>query len=167
MKIGILSDTHNNIKLARAAVDKLKKSGVELILHAGDITSPKILKIFAGTNTKFVLGNCDIDIDELNAEARTLGFGEISAHYTLLAGGKRILLFHGDNVPLFREAVELGRFDYIVKGHTHSIENYVRRGTRVINPGSLNNMTEGTAAILDTESDTVEIIHVSVKSNER
>ena len=73
MKIGIVSDTHNNIELAQKAIKIFEKNNVDLIVHAGDITSPKMLGLFKDFKCKFVLGNGDIDDEALNAESAKTG----------------------------------------------------------------------------------------------
>ena len=160
MKIGILSDTHNNIETTVKAVDKFKELGVELVLHAGDITSPKMLGLFKGLFCKFVLGNGDIDTEALNEESGKLGFGAIEESCEIEAGGKKIILFHGNDVSQFRQAVASGKYDYVIKGHTHIFENYVSSNTRVINPGSLYGADEFSIAVLQTGTGRVEMIRI-------
>lgn len=162
MKIGLLSDTHNNIEITEKAIEIFKSKGVDLIIHSGDISSPKMLNLFKGENCRFVLGNVDLDIDLLNEEARQLGFGPVEYTCDIKIGEKRILVLHGDNVPVFRKAVECGEYDYIVKGHTHSFEDYIRNKARIINPGCLYGGTEHTIVILDTDTASVEKINVEV-----
>ena len=76
------------------------------------------------------------------------------------ADGKKIIVFHGNDVPLFRTAVASGEYDYVIKGHTHMFENYVAGNTRVINPGSLYGADEFSVAILHAESGRVERIRI-------
>ncbi len=161
MKIGILSDTHNNIELTRKAVALFKERGVEMIIHAGDLTSPRMLELFKDIPSRIVLGNGDIDVEDINSEAQRLGFGEIEYCSSFDVDGKKFIVFHGNNVPLFREAVASGTYDYIIKGHTHFFENYISNNTRIINPGSLYGADEFSIALLDTDSDTVEYIRVT------
>ena len=73
---------------------------------------------------------------------------------------KKIIIFHGYNVPMFREAVASGEYNYIIKGHTHFFENYTSNNTRIINPGSLYGSDKFSIAILDTETDRVEMIRI-------
>jgi hypothetical protein len=160
MKIGILSDTHNNIDTAGKAVAEFRKRKVDLLIHAGDLTSPKILELFKGFNCKFVLGNSDIDAEMINIKSSELGFGEVCDHCEFEADGKRIFIFHGNDVPLFREIVASGKYHYIIKGHTHFFENYVSNFSRIINPGTLYGSDECTVAVLDTETDRVEKIRI-------
>jgi uncharacterized protein len=162
MKIGILSDTHNNIEMTSKALSVFKDQGVSMIIHGGDITSPRILDLFKDMQCecKFVLGNSDIDSDVLNERSKKLGLCSIGETCDFTVEGKRFLVFHGDNVAFFRKAVASGEYDYIIKGHTHFFENYVSHRTRIINPGSLFGDEEHTAAILDPGSDRVEKIKI-------
>ncbi|HOD15152.1 MAG TPA: YfcE family phosphodiesterase [Spirochaetota bacterium] len=163
MKIGIVSDTHNNIELAQKAIKIFSQNRVDLVVHAGDITSSKMLRLFKDFRCKFVLGNGDIDDDALNAEAAKLGFGKIEASSTFEAGGKKIIVFHGNDVPLFRAAMASGEYDYVIKGHTHMFENYLSGNTRVINPGALYGADVFTVAILDPETGKVERILIDAE----
>ncbi|HQK08157.1 MAG TPA: hypothetical protein PLR54_10890, partial [Spirochaetota bacterium] len=62
-----------------------------------------------------------------------------------------------------REAVNSGKYDYIIKGHTHVFENYLSGKTRIINPGALYRGEELTIAILDTATDKVEKIRIDIE----
>lgn len=160
MKIGILSDTHNNIDVVRHALDIFRENGITHTVHAGDITSPKILGLFTGFTSRFVLGNGDIDHEALNEESQRLGFGPIEESCVFETDGKKIIVFHGNNVPQFRQAIASGEYDYVIKGHTHLFENYMAGTTRVINPGALYGADEFTIAILDIAAGKVERIRI-------
>ncbi|MCP4137192.1 MAG: metallophosphoesterase family protein [bacterium] len=160
MKIGIISDTHNNIDLTRQAIAVFKEQEVSFVIHAGDLTSPLMLKEFREFDCKFVLGNGDIDVENLNKESQMLGFGSIEEFCTFEIDNKKFIVFHGNNVPMFREAVASGIYNYIIKGHTHFFENYLSNNIRVINPGSLFGTDELSIVILDTETDKVEMIRI-------
>ena len=163
MKIGIISDTHNDLDMIKKAVAIFKEQRVDLVVHAGDLTSPKVVELFRDLPCKFVLGNCDIDSEAISAKANELGFGCVENCCDFTAGDKRILLFHGNDIPLFRKAVASGKYDYIIKGHTHIFENYRSNTTRIINPGSIYREDERTISILDTESDRVTKIKIDVE----
>ncbi len=160
MKIGLIADTHNNIALTKRAVDIFREKGVSLVIHAGDLTSPKIMELFSPLKCAFVLGNSDIDVEMINARAEEMGCGRVGECCELEVDGKKIFVLHGNDVPLFRKAVSSGKYHYIIKGHTHFFENYVSSSTRVINPGTLYGDEECTVAILDTETDRVEKIRL-------
>ncbi|KUK61822.1 MAG: Phosphodiesterase [Methanoculleus marisnigri] len=44
MRIGILSDTHDNLQMVDAAVRQLNREQVDLTLHAGDYVSPFVMR---------------------------------------------------------------------------------------------------------------------------
>jgi len=158
MRIGIISDTHDNIIYIRKALKVFSEQGIEFFLHAGDLISPEILKEFKGWQAKFVLGNCDYEVEKINSEANCLGFPPVKNFSEFEIDAKSFILFHGDNIPLFREAVASGKYDYIIKGHTHFSENYFSNNTRIINPGSLSNTGDHSLAILDVLADQVDFI---------
>ncbi len=161
MKIGLIADTHNNIALTKKAVEIFREKGVELVIHAGDLTSPKIMDLFSPLKCAFVLGNSDIDVEMINMHAEEMGCGMVGESCELDVGGKKIFVLHGNDVPLFRKAVSSGKYHYIIKGHTHFFENYVSSNTRIINPGTLYSEEECTVAILDTLTDKVEKIKIT------
>ncbi len=163
MKIGILSDTHNDIEMTKRALGIFRERGVGMIIHAGDLTSPRMMELFREFDCRFVLGNGDLDVEILNVESEKLGFGCVGETCSLEVENKKIIIFHGNNVPLFRETVASGKYDYIIKGHTHFFENYVANRTRIINPGALYGTEEFSVALLDTKTDKVDMIRISAE----
>ncbi len=158
MIIGLISDTHNDVELTKKAIDIFKSWNVEFVIHSGDLTSPKIIELFQDLKCKFVLGNCDIDIELINEKSTKCGFGIVEQSCDIKIGEKHFLIIHGNEVPIFREAVASGKYDYIIKGHTHCFENYVSNNVRIINPGSLFGTEEHSIVILQTDDDNVEKI---------
>ena len=43
MKIGIISDTHDDVDNTNKAIDIFKENDVKAVIHAGDIISPPII----------------------------------------------------------------------------------------------------------------------------
>ena len=158
MKIGIISDTHDNLELTKKACDIFRGKKVDVLIHAGDFTSPEIIRLFKEFSCKFVVGNADSDIGTLNKECENSGMECLKESCEINAGEKKILVIHGSVVPVFREAVASGKYDYIIKGHTHYFEDYIRNNVRVINPGSLSRSDEYSIAILDTGTNELERI---------
>ncbi|HPB81789.1 MAG TPA: YfcE family phosphodiesterase [Spirochaetota bacterium] len=161
MLIGIIADTHNEIEMTEKALNVLRTRNVEILIHAGDLTSPRMLELFRGFTCRFVLGNSDIDAEFINMKSEQLGFGCVDTSSSFDADGKRFFIFHGNDVTLFRKIVAMGEYDYIIKGHTHFFEDYTSNNTRIINPGTLYGHDEHTIAILDTEKDKVEKIIIN------
>ena len=46
MKIGILSDTHDDIDNTNKAIDIFQENDVKAVIHAGDIISPPVITEF-------------------------------------------------------------------------------------------------------------------------
>jgi putative phosphoesterase len=59
MRIGVVSDTHNNYRTVEAVVGILRKEQVGCVLHCGDIEDERTVLLFEGLPTHFVYGNCD------------------------------------------------------------------------------------------------------------
>ncbi len=161
MLIGIVADTHNDIDELKKAIVILHERQVKTVIHAGDITSPRMLEYLKGFDCYVVLGNGDlIDRDDINAKASALGMRPVDESLEFELEGKRFIVFHGNDVPMYRKAVASGSYDYIIKGHTHYFENYVTNGSRIINPGAVYGHDESSIAILDLENDRVEKINL-------
>jgi putative phosphoesterase len=159
MLIGLMSDTHNDVELIKKAIEIFKERDIKILAHAGDITSFRMLDYLKDFDCYIVLGNGDeIDSEDINAGAASLNMRPVESSIEFKCAGKKFLVFHGHNVPLYRAAVASGKYDYIIKGHTHYFENYISNDCRIINPGAVYAHDESSIAILDTETDKVEKI---------
>lgn len=150
MKIGILSDTHlSRPDPAFAGLAARCFAGTDMILHAGDLTDPSILQVFAGREVHAVHGNmCGL------AARRTL-----PASKEIRLGGFTIGLIHGYGGSYDFEHRLLEVFptaDCIVYGHTHVPVCHRLGGVLYINPGSFtasgSHGMPGTFAILEAGS---------------
>ena len=73
MKIGILSDTHDQVERASRAVSALIEAGAETIIHCGDITGRDVVLECGGLPSIYVFGNNDYDHDELRRAILEVG----------------------------------------------------------------------------------------------
>jgi predicted phosphodiesterase len=71
--IGLIAHTHNDLDMTNRALALFRERQVELVLHAGDFSSPRIISLFQVFNARFVRGNADIDIEALNERCRCMG----------------------------------------------------------------------------------------------
>lgn len=157
MKLGLISDTHENMTAIARAVALFNKEGVERVLHAGDIISPITSKEFVKLKMPLTAVFGNNDGDKLFLKEKFKGIGELhDRKWEGELGGKKILLIHA---PDMLDALERsGVYDVIVYGHTH--ESVVRKGkTLVVNPGECCGWITGrcTVAIIDTDRMTAEI----------
>ena len=132
MKIGIISDTHDNIPKIREAVNIFNERETDIVIHAGDYVAPFAIRPLTQLKCQWigVFGNNDGERLGLN---RTSQNKIKNAPYSLEFGGKKILILHepGEVVALIKSQ----SYDIIVYGHTHEpvIEKHGR--TLVVNPG--------------------------------
>ena len=61
MKIGIISDTHDNLDNVQKSVELFKSQKVSVVFHAGDYVDSEIVRSFSGIKLIGILGNNDLD----------------------------------------------------------------------------------------------------------
>jgi hypothetical protein len=157
MKIGILSDSHDNVPALASAVEQLRHAGAVVLLHAGDIVAPfsaKVLNDFGGP-VHAVFGNNDGEREGLRKILPGIADGPLE----IMLDGKRILLIH--DVSALPD-VSAKRAYAVVYGHTHKHEDAVRGGARYINPGECGGWLYGkkTAMILDLETGETRLLEI-------
>ena len=134
MRIGIVSDTHNNLKNVARIVDIFNDSGVQRVVHTGDITQAKTLDVFARLKAPLygVFGNNDQERESLGRAVAAHGFSFADPPLELAWHGQRILVVHD---PLEFEGVLNRNHDLALHGHTH-LYRLERNGWQTIfNPG--------------------------------
>lgn len=160
MKVGILSDTHDQVSRTAAAVALLASRGVEALIHCGDLTTVDVVRACAELPCHYVMGNNDFDLESLERSIAWTGgtFHGWAAEIEL--GGKRIAVTHGHLEKEFRRLLR-AEPDYLCYGHTHDALNERDGPTRQINPGALHRARTWTVALLDLDEDAVEFLRVS------
>ncbi|WP_162909171.1 YfcE family phosphodiesterase [Aggregatilinea lenta] len=162
MKVGILSDTHNNAANTRRALDAFRARRVERLIHCGDVTNAETVLLFAGWTVTFVWGNMDAYRDELIAATRMIGAAGPQYSATVSAGECLIGVTHGHDYGLLTGLIMAGKYTYVCHGHTHERRDEFRRpySVRVLNPGALGGSCPQSRSIcvLDTDADTADFI---------
>jgi uncharacterized protein len=134
MRIGIVSDTHNNVRNVGRIVELFNDAGVDRVIHTGDITQAKTLDVFAHLRVPLygVFGNNDQERESLEAAIVRHGFRFQEPPFELFWHDRRIIVVHD---PLELDGA-LGReHELALHGHTH-LYRYERRDRQVIfNPG--------------------------------
>ena len=119
MRIGIVSDTHNNLRNCQKIVELFNEAGVERVIHTGDITQAKTLEVFSRLDAPMwgVYGNNDVgERDALAGAVDLFGFEIIDPPMTLHWAEKRLVVVHD---PLELALVNPSDYDVILHGHTH------------------------------------------------
>ena len=161
MKVGVVSDTHNNLKNCNKIVALLNEAEVDRVIHTGDITQAKTLAIFAGLNAPLwgVFGNNDIgERDSLTHAANQFGFEFIEPPMTLHWLDKKLVVVHD---PLELSGVNPEDYDIILHGHTHRQTIEYDGGQLRFNPGECAGHMAGYNAIgvLNLQKLSVEILN--------
>lgn len=138
MKIGIISDTHDNIQNLEKSMRLFRNEHVSFVIHAGDITSPEAIESFRGVRLVGVLGNNDLNIAGLTGAFETIG-GQLKGEFAEIEQDDLILaVYHGTNRNKRESLIQSGKYDVVISGHTHKIQNKKIGKTMVINPGTAN-----------------------------
>ena len=120
-EVGIISDTHDLLRAEALAA----LAGVELIVHAGDVCGPEILRRLARVApVHAVRGNCD-----RGAWARALPVTEV-----VQWRGLALYVLH-DLAELELDPAAAG-FAAVIYGHSHRPAAQERDGVLYVNPGS-------------------------------
>ena len=162
MKIGIISDTHDNLPRIKEAVRIFNREKVELVLHAGDFVSPFTFLEFKNLNCslKGVFGNNDGD--KLYLQEKFRGIGKLyPTPYNIKINNKNIVMLHEEK--LIDALAESQKYDVIIYGHTHRIDLRKTGKTIIINPGECGGWLTGksTIALLDLVNLEVKIVDLA------
>lgn len=148
MKLGVLSDSHDQLDRIRDALEVFARAEVDGIIHAGDFVAPfaaKPIAAFAGP-VYAVFGNNDGEHPGLCAAIK----GIVPGPLQIELGHRRIVVHHIlDQIP---DDV-IAWAEIVIFGHTHKIVNERRRGKLYLNPGETCGWLTGSAtvAILEPE----------------
>ena len=161
MRIGILSDTHNQVERTQRAVARLIEAGAETLIHCGDLAQADIVAVCAVRPLYFVFGNHDADmVPELQAAADEHGATCLGWGGLIELAGRRIAISHGH---LAREMRPLRseQPDYLLSGHSHAAIDWMDGDIRCINPGALHRANPYTVAVLNLKSGKLQELEIT------
>lgn len=149
IKLGVISDTHipdRARRLNERVIPIFQKAGVSVILHAGDVSTPRVLRELENVAPVYATrGNRDWLLlrylpptIQLNFNGVTIGLTHghgglrnyLVSRVKYMLGGYRIELFKPRLLETFPKA------RVIIFGHTHRILNQWSNGQLLFNPGS-------------------------------
>jgi len=152
MRIGVVSDTHNQLANVGQIVALFNGAGVQRVVHTGDITQAKTLDAFAGLDAPLVAvyGNNDQEREALEAAARQNHMELAEPPLELAWAGRGILVVHD---PLDLDRHLAAHHDVALHGHSHELVREWRGACLVFNPGECAGHLRGYNAIgiLDLE----------------
>lgn len=149
MKIGVISDTHDNLIMIEKAVELFNAQELDFVLHAGDFIAPFSIAKFKNLSCDWlgVFGNNDGEKNGLiSASEGRIKEGPLR----ITLGGKKITLVHDINkINSQTEDANL-----VVFGHTHLIGSLKQKEKLILNPGECGGWLTGksTVVIVDLET---------------
>lgn len=161
MRIGVISDTHDNLIKIDRALEVFQTWQVEAVLHAGDFVSPfAVRRLLEGLKVPLygVLGNNDGDRWLLKS---LLGDRMYQSFALLEFGSHKVFLTH--DLPEWSHGVFTGGgIRAVIFGHTHSPYLKEDQGVIFLNPGEACGWLTGkaTVALLDLQAPRVEIVEI-------
>jgi putative phosphoesterase len=160
MRIGILSDTHDQVARTARALAELEGQGVAALVHCGDLTCPEVVYQFEGSPPAyFVFGNNDFDRKGLSRAMSAVGGVCLGDGGAFELAGKTLAVTHGDSLRQMRRLTGEGP-DYLFFGHTHVAADLREGRTRFVNPGALHRATPWTVAVLDLVDDSLQLLTI-------
>jgi putative phosphoesterase len=157
MKLGILSDSHDNLVKIEQAVRFFNKHNVYFVLHAGDFIAPFTIPRLNDLSCEWkgVFGNNDGEkIGLAGASEGKIEAGPLRIELT----DRKILLVHDCNTINQKEE----QVDLIVFGHTHKAEITNQGAKLLVNPGECGGWLTGesTVMIVDLVSLSAQIFKI-------
>lgn len=155
MKIGVVSDTHNNLKNVEEIVTTFNDHDVDAVVHTGDITQAKTLVKFARLNCPLygVFGNNDQERSSLQEVINRYGFHFSDPPLEITLARRHILIVHD---PRELDSCLTTNVDLALHGHTHLLEMKKVGNTTIFNPGECAGHMKGLNAVGIVNLETLE-----------
>ncbi|NOR57401.1 MAG: YfcE family phosphodiesterase [Sulfurimonas sp.] len=158
MKIGILSDTHTKVTMAKDALELLIGDGAEFIVHAGDIVEVETLNLLKKCGLRYiaVYGNNDAHLAQYHGKYNLVQ----EPHYFKISNTKFKLM----HMPYYMAPDT----DVVIFGHTHEFESDFKNGTLFLNPGEAcaRNKPISECVMLDVTEDAFEVTYYTREKKE-
>src|SRR5215475_4281148 len=153
MKIGIISDTHDDLYCLRLAIRIFKRESITYLIHPGDFVFPGVIDELKDLKSELsnvriigILGNNDGEKLMLFKKFIEIG-AELNAEFAdIKISSSRFGIYHGTNENLREAAIRSGIYDVFIHGHTHKRRNEtveialnndkIIKIVQVLNPGT-------------------------------
>jgi putative phosphoesterase len=158
VRVGVVSDTHDNLRNVARIVALLNGVGVDRVVHTGDITQVKTLEVLAGLAAPLygVWGNNDQPRRVLEAACMDLGFDFADSGREFGWSRRKILVVHDPREIRKR----LNGHHLVLHGHDHRRRVELRAGSLIVNPGECAGHLQGhnAVAVVDLVSLEAEVL---------
>ncbi|HUU69135.1 MAG TPA: metallophosphoesterase [Planctomycetota bacterium] len=158
MKLGVMSDSHDNLPMIRKAVHCFStEEPVDAVVHAGDFVAPFAVSELAKLSVPIygVFGNNDGEHAGINKVLPQID--QPPLHLEL--GGRTLVVTH--DIASVSDS-DRAAADIVIFGHTHNKLIEHREGKLLLNPGELGGWLTGkcTVAIIDLNTLDVELLYL-------
>ena len=155
MKIGVISEIHENFHNLILGLRKMKEEKVDQIICLGDLMNDGIAKVLSISETPvfMIWGNNDGDRVVLTKTSSRPGShlsSSINTYDFLEYNNRKIFVTHYDDLAI--PMAKSGMFDVIFYGHTHISKLEQQGNSLIVNPGEISAQRTGIAslAVYDT-----------------
>lgn len=159
--IGVMADSHDNLEAIKKAVQVFNREQVDLVVHAGDLISPFTAHEFQKLQPSFlaIFGNNDGERDGIRAAYSDLCYFEDFKEFSV--EDRQIAMIHGSNQALVEALSGCGKYDIVIRGHTHRVE-IIKGETLVLNPGETCGYLSGekTVILLEPRDLSYQVIYL-------
>lgn len=163
MKIGVLSDTHDQLANLLTVLETCRERGIKTLIHCGDLTGFDMVSHFNGFRVIYTPGNMDYATGTIKKRFEGLHednfVGEV---FTGQLDGVWVAAVHSHIKGQVMDLARRKRYKWIFHGHTHQRRDKVVKGARIINPGALGGLGKESRSfcVVDLHTDDVEFIYV-------
>ncbi len=138
MKIGVLSDTHDNLSNLIYVLNFFRDKDIQTVIHCGDLISYDMVSHFEDFRVIYCIGNMDVTTGTIKRRLEKMHEGNfVGAVFRGKLGGVPVAATHSHIDGKVMELVREGRYRWVFHGHTHNKRDEVIRGVRIVNPGAL------------------------------
>lgn len=161
MRLGVLSDSHDDLVNLEIALADYRRRGISQLIHCGDLIGAATARLLAGFELIYVDGNMDREAAEIYRTLR-----ELDPHNIALPtfggeiAGVSIAVTHGDDPGELARVIRSGIHRFVFTGHTHRRRDETIGSTRVFNPGALGGLQfeSRSYSVVDLASGEIETI---------
>ena len=161
MKLGVLSDSHEDVTNLERALEDYRRQKITQVIHCGDMTTAATARSLDGFDVVYVDGNMDQDLPEIYRTLRDLSpRSVVLPTYEGEIGGVSIGVTHGDDENELRRLIDSGKHRYVFHGHTHRRRDEMQGDTRIFNPGALGGLQfeSRSYSVVDLELDEIALV---------
>jgi putative phosphoesterase len=160
MRIGVVSDTHNHLSNTAHIVELFNAAQVDRVVHTGDITQAKTLRVMAALDAPLVgaYGNNDLERESLESACAELGMDFVDHPLHIEWQERRVVVVHDprDLAPELLAGCEIA-----LHGHDHWQKIERHHGALVFNPGECAGHMQGrnSVGVLDLTTLRAQILN--------